>query len=38
MTIDDATRRYKHTGSRVPDFLFAEHFDHEAKVLRITGL
>ncbi len=32
MTIVDATRRYKHTGSRVPDFLFAEHFDPEAKV------
>lgn len=37
MTIDGATRRYKHTGSRVPDFLFAEHFDHEAKVLTITA-
>jgi hypothetical protein len=37
MTIDDATRRYKHTGSRVPDFLFAEHFDHEARVLTITA-
>lgn len=24
MTIDDATTRYKHTGSRVPDILFAE--------------
>jgi hypothetical protein len=28
MTIDDATRCYKHTRRRVPDFLFAEHFDH----------
>lgn len=37
MTIDDATIRYKHTGSRVPDFLCAEHFDHEAKVLTITA-
>jgi len=37
LTIDNATRLYKHTGSRVPDFLFAEHFDHEAKVLTITA-
>jgi hypothetical protein len=37
MTIDDGTRRYKHTGSRVPAFLCAEHFDHEAKVLTNTA-
>jgi hypothetical protein len=37
MTIDDATIRYKHTGSWVPDFLCTEHLDHEAKVLTITA-
>lgn len=36
MTVDDGTRRYKHTGSRGPVFLFAEHFDHETKVSLTT--
>ena len=37
MTTDEVAIRYKNTGNRAPDFLCAEHFDRETKVLTIAA-
>jgi hypothetical protein len=32
-----AQRRFKHTGSFLPDFVFTEHYDDENKILTIAA-
>lgn len=35
--MDDENRRYKLTDSTVPDFVYAKHLDHEARMLTIMA-